>query len=152
MLSDTHDHLDKVRAAVSLFNRLEVDRVVHCGDFVAQFALVELSRLKMPLVGVYGNCDGDLPSLDQRAVEFGYSLGNGPQAIVDAGKRIVITHQPLDSMPDCDFYFHGHTHRLLHAPGRPAVVNPGEACGWLTGRATVALVDTDTRAVEFFDL
>lgn len=152
IVSDTHDNLDKVRSAVALFNQADVDRVVHCGDVVAQFVLVEMSRLKMPVAGVFGNCDGDRKALRQRAREFSFTWGDGPHDFEHAGKRFVVTHQPLSALPDCDFYLHGHTHRPKHKPGHPAVVNPGEACGWLTGRATVAVLDAVSGAVEFFDL
>jgi len=152
VISDTHDRLDNVRKAVALFNRLKPDLVVHCGDHVAQFVLKELGGLNMPVTAVYGNCDGDRAALRQRAAEFGFTLKDGPYGFDLGGKRIVVTHEPLSTLPDCDFYLHGHTHKLLHQPGRPVVVNPGEACGWLSGRATVATLDLDSGGVEFHDL
>jgi hypothetical protein len=152
VISDTHDRLDKVRKAVALFNRLKPDRVVHCGDIIAQFVLNEMSGLRMPVSAVYGNCDGDRTALRQRAKEFGFALHDGPHGFDLGGKRVVVSHQPLNPLPGCDFYLHGHTHKLRHEGKRPVVVNPGEACGWLSGRATVAMLDTETAEVEFFDL
>jgi len=152
VISDTHDHLDNVRKAVALFNRLKPDRVVHCGDFVARFVLREMSGLQMPVSAVYGNCDGDRPALHQGAAELGFGLHDGPYEFDLGGKRIVVSHRPLTPPPDCDFYLHGHTHKLRHEGSRPVIVNPGEACGWLSGRATAALLDTETSEVEFFDL
>jgi predicted phosphodiesterase len=32
------------------------------------------------------------------------------------------------------------------------VVNPGEACGYVTGRCTVSLLDTERRAAWLIDL
>jgi putative phosphoesterase len=152
VISDTHDRLDKVREAVALFNRLKPDRVVHCGDIVAQFVLRELSGLRMPVSAVYGNCDGDRAALKQQAKEFGFTLDDGPYGFDLGGRRVVVSHQPLSVLPDCDFYLHGHTHKPRHEGERPVVVNPGEACGWLSGRATVAMLDTETAEVEFLDL
>jgi putative phosphoesterase len=152
VISDTHDRLDKVREAVALFHRLKPDRVVHCGDLVAPFVLGEMKALTMPVVGVFGNCDGDKAALKARAEELGFSLQEGPYEFELGGKRIVVTHRPLSPPPDCDFYLHGHTHRPRHEGERPVIVNPGEACGWLSGRATVATLDTETSGVEFFDL
>jgi putative phosphoesterase len=152
VISDTHDNLDKVRSAVALFNQLGIDQVIHCGDVVAQFVLAELSRLKMPVAGVFGNCDGDRAALLQRARQFGFTWQDAPFSLDVDGRRLVVTHQPLATLPDGDFYLHGHTHKLRHDPGRPAVVNPGEACGWLTGRASAAVVDVESGAVEFIDL
>ena len=39
IVSDTHDDLAAVEAAVTLFEREGVDVVVHCGDFVAPFSV-----------------------------------------------------------------------------------------------------------------
>jgi putative phosphoesterase len=152
VISDTHDRLDKVREAVVLFNRLKPDCVVHCGDVVAQFVLNEMSGLSMSVFAVYGNCDGDREALRQRANELGFALHEGPFGFELDGKRIAVSHKPLNPAPDCDFYLHGHTHRLRHEGGRPIIVNPGEACGWLFGRSTAAMLDTDNSEVEFFDL
>jgi len=152
IISDTHDRLDKVREAVALFNRLKPDRVVHCGDVVAPFVLREMGGLSMPVVAVYGNCDGDKPALLNQANELGFTLQEGPFAFDLGGKRFVVTHKPLIPAPVCDFYLHGHTHKLRHDGNHPAIINPGEACGWLFGRSTAALLDTETSAVEFFDL
>ena len=152
VISDTHDRLDKVRVAVALFNRLKPERVVHCGDVVAGFVFKEMGGLSMPMVAVYGNCDGDREALRQRAEELGIALHEGPFRFESGGKCIVVSHQPLSPPPDCDFYLHGHTHKLRHEGKRPVVINPGEACGWLFGRSTAAMLDTDTAEVEFLDL
>jgi putative phosphoesterase len=116
---------------------------------VAQFVFVEMSRLSRPVVCVFGNCDGDHAALRRRAEEFGFTLSDAPYSLVAGGKRLVVTHEPLQEPPDCDFYLHGHTHRRKHEPGRPATVNPGEACGYLFGKAQVAILDTDSGQVEF---
>jgi len=152
VISDTHDRLDKVRDVVALFNRLKPERVVHCGDVVAQFVLGEMSELSMPVIAVYGNCDGDRAALRHRAEQLGFALHDGPFGFELGGKRIVVSHQPLNPPPDCDFFLHGHTHKLRHEGKHPAIVNPGEVCGWLSGRATAAMIDTDNAEVEFFDL
>jgi len=152
VISDTHDNLNAVRAAVALFRKLRPELVVHCGDFVAQFTLAEFRAMGLPLRGVFGNCDGDRPALKQRADEAGFSLVAGMDRFEFGGRRFTVSHEPVAPPPDCDWYLHGHTHRLRHEPGRPAIVNPGEASGWLFGRSTVALLDTDSGEVEFLDL
>jgi putative phosphoesterase len=151
IVSDTHDNLEKVRAVVDLFNRRRPDLVLHCGDFVAQFVLREFGRLDMKLTGVFGNNDGDRQSLRDRASEFGFELHDGPYAFEFGGRRFVASHEPV-AAPRCDYYVHGHTHRACHMRGDPTIINPGEACGWLTGTSTVALLDVDADTVEFCEL
>jgi putative phosphoesterase len=152
VISDTHDNLGKVRAAVALFNRAGVERVVHCGDVVAQFVFVEMARLNAPVTAVYGNCDGDRAALAGRAVEFGFELHEGPHKFEFAGRRFLVSHKPVADAGDCDYCLSGHTHRPEHRAGRPTFINPGEAGGWLSGRSTVVLLDGRSGAVEFVDI
>jgi predicted phosphodiesterase len=48
---------------------------------------------------------------------------------------------------------HGHTHRReLRTRGDALILNPGEACGWLFGTPTAAILDLETMGVEFLEL
>ena len=47
---------------------------------------------------------------------------------------------------------HGFTHQHQMRSGAIALINPGEACGWLFGAPTAAILDLDTRRVEFITL
>jgi len=40
---------------------------------------------------------------------------------------------------------------LIEKRGRTLVVNPGECCGYLSGKRTVALVDTETMNAELME-
>ncbi|PAU83115.1 YfcE family phosphodiesterase [Halorubrum salipaludis] len=65
IVSDTHDDLAAVEAAVSLFEREGVDAVVHCGDFVAPFSVTPFD------VGGDGS-DRDAPG--DRAPDAGFDF------------------------------------------------------------------------------
>ncbi|MCX7731864.1 MAG: metallophosphoesterase [candidate division WOR-3 bacterium] len=149
IISDTHDHLVNVRRAIALFNEQKVNRVIHCGDIVARFVLEEFSRLQAPLTVVLGNCDGDPGALQESARRLGFEFHLQPALLELSQRRVFVSHQPLNSVPECDFYLHGHTHRQRYEPGKPVIVNPGEACGWLSGVASVAILDLTTGTVEF---
>jgi len=48
---------------------------------------------------------------------------------------------------------HGFTHREeMKTRGDTLIVNPGEACGWLYGAPSAAILDLDNRKVEFIQL
>jgi len=48
---------------------------------------------------------------------------------------------------------HGHAHEAkVYRKGRTLIVNPGEACGYLTGRSTIALLDTSKLEVKIVEL
>ncbi|MCK4687182.1 MAG: metallophosphoesterase family protein, partial [Candidatus Lokiarchaeota archaeon] len=53
-----------------------------------------------------------------------------------------------------DIILFGHTHALMNKryENGVLVVNPGELCGYLTGRATFAIVDTNKMEAEIIEL
>ncbi len=155
ILSDSHDNLPALARIVERFNAKNVDLVLHAGDFVSPFTAVPLSKLRAPLVGVFGNNDGDRLYLTRRFEGIG-PLHPGYHVFEIDGLRVVLMHEPksIDALVTSDAYdliVYGHTHEVDVRPGRPAVVNPGEACGWLTGRSTAVLFNTQTMTGEVFE-
>ncbi|MDD5263842.1 MAG: metallophosphoesterase [Candidatus Bipolaricaulis sp.] len=159
ILSDTHDNLPAIERIVERFNGEKVDLVLHAGDFVSPFTAVPLGKLSVPLVGVFGNNDGDRLHLTRRFDGVG-TIHAGYHTFEVDGVRVVLMHEPrsIDALAESGVYdlvIYGHTHQVDVRPGgqpTAAVVNPGEACGWLTGRSTAALFDTQTRTAEVFVL
>jgi predicted phosphodiesterase len=48
---------------------------------------------------------------------------------------------------------HGFTHeRRLENTGDTLILNPGEACGWLGGTPSAAILDLETKQVEFLSI
>jgi hypothetical protein len=156
ILSDSHDHLPALERIVSRFNAEHVDLVLHAGDFVSPFTAIPLGKLRSPLVGVFGNNDGDRIYLTQRFAGIG-TLHPGYHVFEVDGLRTVLMHEPksidaLVASGRLDLIVYGHTHEVDVRPGRPAVVNPGEACGWLTGRSTAVLFDTRAMTGEVVEV
>ena len=160
-MSDTHDRLPLVEAAVEELNERKVDLVLHAGDYVAPFVIPRLAHLEARVVGVFGNNDGDKPLLLKKASEAGSIEIKGLFAEVRVGElRIALLHgheeELLRSLISCGAYdvvVHGHTHRAsVRREGRTLVVNPGEVCGYLYGRPTVAVLDTEKLEVRFIEL
>ncbi|MEJ2243776.1 MAG: metallophosphoesterase [Candidatus Bathyarchaeota archaeon] len=115
IISDTHDNLPMIEAAVNKLNELNVELVYHAGDYIAPFVDSKLRNLKAPLIGVLGNNDGSTHFYD-----------------------ILIT---------------GHTHEAkIYRKGQMLVINPGETCGLLTGKSTIAILDTDKLEAEIIEL
>ncbi len=152
ILSDSHDNLPALERAVERFNAEKVDLVLHAGDFVSPFTSIPLAKLRAPFVGVFGNNDGDRLYLVRRFDGIG-AIHSGVHSFVRDGVRIVLMHEPqaIDALVASEAYdliVYGHTHKLDVRIGRPAVVNPGEAGGWLTGRSTSVVFDTVTGTAE----
>jgi len=157
IFADSHDHLDHIRRAVSLFNAHGCDVVLFAGDLVSTFALPPLRKLACPLVGCYGDNEGNKVGL-QAGLRAGDVLGEGPLCWRAAdGTRFVIAHferQLRDCAGGADVCVFAHTHkpRFLRDDSGRLWINPGETSGWTFGRPTVAVFDTSSRAVEWIRL
>lgn len=150
VIADTHDHMAKIQKAVRIFTRANVEAIVHCGDFVAPFALRPFEKAKIPFIGVFGNNDGEKVGLKRFVKSFG-TIHHPPHSFTLAGKKFLLCHSPLsdeelrDSCSSYDYVCFGHTHQVTYEKMRNTlVINPGEACGWLYGTASIGLLDTET--------
>lgn len=155
VLSDTHDHLDRIAKAVNLLQAKGAEGLLHLGDFVAPFALKAVLKFKGPLYAIYGNNDGEKKGLKKLFPE----IQDGPHIFEIAGRKLGVAHSveeiPAEYRSMCDGIFYGHSHERVHIPGdasRPLELNPGEGCGWLTGRPSCAMLDLDTMTAEILDI
>lgn len=156
LITDTHDNQPLVARAVGVFNERGVALLLHGGDYIAPFIAGPLKGLRAPFVGVFGNNDGERFGLRAAFSEVG-PIQRAPHEVVHAGKKILMLHEPdaLDALSASGVYdviFYGHTHRIDVREGNTLVVNPGEAGGWVTGRATVGILDLTTMKVEIVEL
>lgn len=159
IIADTHDNLPAIDKAVKRLNQEKVQLVLHAGDYVAGFAVLRFKPLEAKLIGIFGNNDGDHPLLEKRFKEINAEI-RGRFAEVDVeGVRIAMTHgdelELLKSLINTECYdvvLHAHSHDArVYRKGKTLVINPGEICGYLSGKSTLALLDTqslDAKIVE----
>jgi hypothetical protein len=154
-MSDTHDNIDNITKAVKLFNVWNVDKVLHAGDFTSPFSLKPIDGLNAEFIAIFGNNDGDLLQLHQRADG---RINKQPHKFTINGKNFVMLHEHflIDALADSghfDVIIYGHTHKaVIEMRGKTLVINPGETGSWLYGKATVAILDMDTMAAEIISL
>jgi len=158
-MSDTHDRLDAANKAISYFNSQEVTDVLHAGDLVSPFVAPLFSELKAKLHFVWGNNEGDHEFIKVRFADIGVSPLGDFAALQLGGRKIALLHgihqEIVGSLVESGHYdlvVHGHSHRAEVIDGKTLVVNPGEVCGYLTGRQTVALIDLDKMHGQIVDL
>lgn len=155
LIADTHDNVPMVKKAVEVFNRKNVDLVLHAGDYVAPFSLPPLFSLECDFMGVWGNNDGDKIALEKMAQG---RIMNSPSLEKVGEKTILIGHyfetlEALISSQQFSLIVYGHTHRCeIRKDGRTMTVNPGECGGWLYGKSTVAVADLDSQKAEILEL
>lgn len=160
LIADTHDRLQMVDKAIKKLNEQKVEFVLHAGDYIAPFVIPRFKELKARLIGVFGNNDGDHELLKKKISELGLEMrGNFAELNVD-GLKIALLHgheeellRALINSEGFDVVVHGHTHKPeIYRKGKTLIVNPGEVCGYLSGKSTIALLDTDKCEAEIIEL
>lgn len=155
VVSDTHDNLDLVEAAVSLFESEDVDVVVHCGDFVAPFSAMAFDSDGFDFHAVRGNNDGEW-KLREIVEGFGTYHGELGELSID-GLEVAVYHgtsEPItDALVDCgryDLVLHGHTHEHgVEERDGTVRINPGGLpLSFADDAFHVATIDTDRTGTE----
>lgn len=165
-ISDSHDHMDHILKAVSIINERNIDVLIHCGDYVAPFVKKWFDNLeegvKKNFYGVFGNNDGERLFLKKNLGQICQFADNGNELILDFdGRQIFVSHMPkpatieaLSTSGKFDMILTGHTHQLKQTllDTGVLILNPGEICGYLTGKSTFAIIDTKNLESEIIEL
>ncbi len=160
LMSDTHDNVPKIREAIHRLNDLEVDLVLHAGDYISPFTAKPYSDLKAKMIGVYGNNCAEREKLREVYAAVGKEIVGNFAEVEDGNRRIALLHGHEDALLRAiitrggyDVVVHGHDHKAkVEKRGATLVVNPGEVCGYVTGRSSFAVLDTTDLLAEIFDL
>jgi putative phosphoesterase len=158
LVADTHDRVPVIAEFARRFLEAGVSLVLHAGDYCSPFALRPLYSANLALAGVFGRNDGDMKGLRAEAMKgVGTELYESPHSVEVSGQRILLVHDIGDvthwSLAAHAVVIHGCTHRQeTRVRGRSLIVNPGEACGWLYGAPTAAILDLETKQVDVIRL
>ena len=125
ILSDSHDHIALIDAAVADAKAAGAEAVLHCGDLVAPSTLHCLQKYGLPVHVIHGNNTGDLYALTRLAHKPGGVIRfHGMDAGIElAGKRIFLVHYPhyahaMAATGDWDLVCCGHSHKVEIAEQR----------------------------------
>jgi uncharacterized protein len=160
-ISDSHDNLPLVEKAVRNLNELNVGLVLHAGDYVAGFVIPKFKQLNCQLIGVFGNNDGDHELLKKRFSETTNCTIYDRFAQLNIDDfRIALLHgdetELLNAIIDSGYFdavINGHSHnKNIKRKGKTLVINPGELCGYLTGKPTIAILDTAKNEAKIIEL
>ncbi len=166
ILSDSHDHIPLIDAAVADARAAGAQAVLHCGDVVAPSTLHCLEKHRLPVHVIHGNNTGDLYAMTRLAHKPGGVVRyHGMDAGIElGGRKIFLVHYPhygraLAVTGDWDLVCCGHSHKLAVERianirgGESVLVNPGTVGGvgnapatWIL--ANLATLDFEERAVS----
>lgn len=156
ILSDTHDNIPNLRAAVTYCNAYAVTVIIHCGDLISPFMLPVLAEFGGVAHLIYGNNVGDQHLISQRCgTTYPTLTHHGIFGAVEAGGRqIAFTHYPemargLASQGRFHVVCCGHNHRYgVERLGDCLLINPGELLGAEAATPCFAILETATMEVE----
>lgn len=162
IVSDSHGKAARLAEALEVLVARGAEAVVHCGDVGSVECMQRLGSAGVPTYAVAGNMDRHVDVLAVAAAECGVNFSAEVVVVpLGKGKRLAAAHgenkNVLDELIDggqFPYVCHGHTHRASsERVGKTRVINPGALVHSRDPRRpTVALLDTETDAVEHIEV
>ena len=146
-----------VQKAVSFFKDENITTVLHAGDFISPFVIPFFKGFQ--LYGAFGNNDGEKKGLLTQFRTIGATVMDYFCEVHTDDLAVSVTHGHIPGLLNVliksqlyDLIVTGHTHEPEITEGHPVIINPGECCGYLSDRCTVAVFDPQKRKGEIIDL
>ena len=159
IISDTHDQIDRITKAVSVFRKHEIHQVFHCGDVTSLASIQWFCEFQIALS--FGNGDFLTGEMHQFLKACNPKNQTGYQVETELfGKRIGMTHSHLPDVLDkmietqtYDYIFFGHTHiRSSRLSGKTRLINPGATGGLMKQTPSVCILDLAKDVVLFEEM
>ena len=155
VVSDTHNNIKNIENIINIFNKEEVNLVIHTGDISKAETLRLFSRLDCPMVGVFGNNDRFEKGLKEVCYEYNFNFQDPPLSLTLEDKKIAIFHEPelidryIKEHIDVQLIIHGHTHRYREETLNDIIFfNPGESAGSLEGKNALGIINLDNLEIR----
>ncbi len=178
VISDIHDNVWNLRAALGHIRSAGVDALICCGDLNSPFIIGLLAGgYPGPIHAVAGNNEGDWRMIANIAAQANQGREQAAQIALYGqffageigGKRIAVNHYPelareIAAAGTYDLVCFGHNHQYeLRHVGATLALNPGTLMGYNPGKnaeikdveATFAIYDTGApadQAVSFYQV
>ncbi|MGM0587055.1 MAG: YfcE family phosphodiesterase [Bacteroidota bacterium] len=149
ILSDTHDHVPRIKEAFELFEQRGAQIVLHSGDFCSPFMIPEMKAPKV--FAVWGNNDGDIHLIQRKCHQHNIELLGGFGELELGGRKLALYHgtyagvtQALVDSENYDVVVSGHTHTYIcEQKGKTWHLNPGSVHGFGKNGSAMILNSSD---------
>ena len=155
VVSDTHNNLKNVESIINIFNKEDVNLVIHTGDISKAETLRLFSNLNCPMAGVFGNNDRFEEGLKEVCDEYNFNFQNPPFSMILEGKKIAVFHEPelidhyIKEHEDVQLIIHGHTHRYKEETLNDIIFfNPGESAGSMKGKNALGIINLNNLKIR----
>jgi putative phosphoesterase len=153
ILSDTHNRLDAMKAAVKILQGAGAEYLIHCGDVGTEQIIDQLAGI--PSAFVWGNNDFDRRELARYAESIGVRCLDRFGELTLDGKRIAVTHGDDHALmkrlivgQSHDYVLSGHTHVKADRREKSVrLINPGAL--YRASVKTVATLDLQRDELKF---
>jgi putative phosphoesterase len=155
IISDTHDNLDNLEAALDILAAEGVTSLFHCGDVCGADVVHRLAGFEAWIA--QGNMDRGVMLAwiveetlgPGRLAWFHKSTLDGyPVAVIHGDNEEVLNN--LITSGEYAYVFHGHTHRRRDQKiGRTRVINPGALGGMRHQTRSFCILDLETGEARF---
>ena len=136
IISDIHDQSENLKWAVEKIQKLKVDQIFSLGDYCSPYIVEKLSLVRIPIIAVWGNNDGDQVAMFKTVLknknnQIYFKEGDFADVEYD-NKKYFITHYPLLAENAAmsgryEAVFHGHTHQQRNEiVNNTPIINPGK--------------------------
>lgn len=157
IMSDSHDHWDKLKKALELADQEGCEQLIFCGDLCAPATMkICLGPWGKPVHLVFGNVDGDRYLITKLVYEECKNIkiyGNLGELKL-GGRNLAFTHEPIfaGGLAACNCYdavFYGHNHQAKVAKsGKTLLANPGAVSGLGAEKASFGVYNTESGEME----
>lgn len=156
IMADSHEQIEKIKKAVSIFNERGIFHLYHAGDIISPITYSAFEKLKCRIDFIFGNNDGEMFFLIEKFKDIASFHKRYFEFEID-DKKFLMMHEPyllnsLEKASDFDCIIYGHTHKLDIRKGKPMIINPGEAGGILAEHSSIVILETSDMNAEVIDL
>jgi putative phosphoesterase len=152
IVSDSHGHADRLRAALQSLRAAGAEAIVHCGDIGSVECLAALGETNLPCYAVAGNVDQHVEGLADAAGLHGVCFNERMVSLpLGDGRELAATHgsdvpllSGLVSSGRFAYVCCGHSHRFSDTrDGDVRLINPGALHNCRVHSAAVLDTDSD---------
>ncbi len=161
VIGDSHDNLKNIEKALSILTSNDVDVILHTGDIISPFSAKLFTKIETPSYFTFGNNDGEKLLLKEILSSSKNCKLIWPKASIELmNYKIILLHGEDESIVESlaesnkyDLIAYGHWHKVVNKKvNNTILVNPGELCGYLTGKASLAIIELEKKEAEIIEI
>lgn len=161
VIGDSHDNLKNIEKALSILTSNDVDVILHTGDIISPFSAKLFTKIETPSYFTFGNNDGEKLLLKEILSSSKNCKLIWPKASIELmNYKIILLHGEDESIVESlaesnkyDLIAYGHWHKVVNKKvNNTILVNPGELCGYLTGKASLAIIELEKKEAKIIEI